>query len=562
MAYFSKRRTKLEKQETFLPERPEVAATRPGRRDILRMGLLTGAGLLIPKIGLGMTSTTRESLLGRTPRASSTAPFFQSASSVQVVSRQRLGNNTEDITYLTQGRKPGLAIMDGYDVLDPSFSPPAKLFDVLGQDIKAAPRGIVYVESRGLYVFSDTLQTATLFRADSAGEPLKPLNIQYPTDATPQSVEGLDYIPTRSLLFPDHLILVASFVNDDGDLEARLEIINFNGQVVQEIVPQGDLAFVFLTGVSFKMPGSLLVSSDDDETIYELDFQGNVLASFTGAPPTQPTLHGIEGLALTLDGRGAAAGGNDGIIAGFAPGNDLPPTLAFDYRIGPGLSLPTGLAWDSSNNQFLLISFDRARDLNTFISSVTRDFVTTGPVTQVDELTRKLTYLPAERLIAATHTNNPRGILLFDRKGNPAGQISTTQFGTPQVITYITSTSEFALVFRDTADSSKKSKLLVLTRQGLLSRVIDFAPAGVTRITGAAYFNPRHPTGGQFLIIDGQTNTAVITDFYGAPLDNFSIREKLGILAPTAVTTIATTRTGSEFAIANGESSEIVVFSL
>lgn len=86
--------------------------------------------------------------------------------------------------------------------------------------------------------------------------------------------------------------------------------------------------------------------------------------------------------------------------------------------------------------------------------------------------------------------------------------------------------------------------------------------AGLTRITAATFFNPAHPSGGQFLVIDGPTNTAVVTDFAGAVLDKFSIRDTLGLLTPTAVTAITTTRDAGAFAISNGENSELVVFRL
>lgn len=537
-----------------------AASARRKKGDLFRAVLLTAAFVL----SLTAAAKTREESADRVARNSTTAPLLQTTSDVQVVRRQRLGNDTEDITYyLTKSGNRNLAIMDGYDVLDPSLPAPSKLFDVLSLGVKAAPRGITFAEIRNLFVFSDTTQPTKLFLTDTTGRPRSELNIQYLGGVAPQFVEGLAYIPVRgSNLIRDRLVLVATFLNADSELESRLEIINFSGQVEREIIPQNDLSTIFLTGVSYKAPGGLLVSSDDDQIIYELDFSGNLLASYDGTAQTPPSLHGIEGIAQTPAGKVAAAGGLDGIIDNVGLNTDPSPQLAFDYRIGPGLSRPSGIAWNSDFNEFLLLASNREQAGDPFISRLASSFVTTEIFTPVDGLTRKITYLPDEQLTAATHTSNPRGILLFDRKGNPAGQISTSQFGIPQVISYIPTTREFVLVFRDTLDPTKRSKLFVLTRTGELSRIIDLAPLGVTRITAAAYFNPSHPTGGQFLVVDGDTNTAFVTDFMGTPLDNFSVREKLGILSPSAVTAITTTRDAGALAITDTDSSQVVIFRL
>jgi uncharacterized protein YjiK len=513
---------------------------------------------------------------------------------MQIIRRQRLGNDTEDITFLPgQLRSSIVAIMDGYDVLGLPLAPvvppaivqspvtrgslavqtaPAiivrqapKLFDVLGLKIKGGPRGITYADSQSLFVFNDPTQIDTLFLTDNQGQPRTTIVIQYANGDAPQEVEGLGYIPRTSRQFPDHLVMVTSFPDPDNGIQARLEIINFKGQVAREIIPQGDLASIFLTGVCFKSPGSLLVSSDDDEVIYELDFDGNQISSFSATgprPAPRPVLHGIEGLVQTTGGQIVAASGFDGFLAvfDFTPG--LTQTQVIDYKIGLGLSLPTGLAWNSSTNEFLLISFDRQQPDSPFISALSQSLAKFRSVAPVDNLTRKLAFLPDENLIAATHTNNPRGILLFDKQGQPAGLIATTQLGIPQVINYIPSTNEFVLVFRDAQDPTKRSKLFVLTRTGAVSRVIDLAAAGVARITAVAFFNPQHPSGGQFLVIDGDLNTGFVTDFTGATLDKFSIRDTLGLLTPSAVTAITTGPDAGALAVINGENSEIVVFRL
>lgn len=507
---------------------------------------------------------------------------------MQIIRRTRLGNDTEDITNVPLSARVGnIAILDGYEVLSatltgtppgpilqgaeaggqaakpapgPATRPLPRLFDVLKLEINASPRGIAYVDSKNMFVFNDPTQTDKLFLADNRGEPQKVITIQYPTDDPIQAVEGLAYIPATAPQFSGTLVMAATFLNANSDIESRIEVIDLSGAVLREIVPQGDLAEIFLTGVTYKAPASLLVSSDDDETIYELDFDGTQIGVYTPPPTSPQLLHGIEGLAQTPDGKTIAVGGFDGFLASVDLSNDKPPRALVDYRIGLGLSLPSGLAWDSSANRFLILSFDRQRPEGQFISSVAPTLDSFATAVTVDVQTRKVAFLPDELLIAATHANNPRGILLF-KKGQPAGQIDTAPFGTPIVISFIPQTNEFVLVFRD-ADATKRRKLFVLTRAGTLSRIIDLGPVGVTRISAVASFNPKHPSGGQFLVIDSTENIGVVTDFAGTKLSQFSVRDTLGLLTPTGVSAITSGPDAGAFAISNGENSEIVVFRL
>jgi hypothetical protein len=509
---------------------------------------------------------------------------------MQIIRRSRLGNDTEDITLLSAPRTRGgqVAIMDGYDVLSVPSSPPlatqpvttptvatastqsiagaqptlgpikqpaSKLFDVLALGVKAGPRGIAYAGSRQQFAFNDPMQP-TLFFTDARGVPQTSVDLQFPNDQ-PVAIEGLGYIPANAPAFPDTLVMAATFADDNSasGVQSRLEIINFDGSVVAEIVPQGGIADLFLTGVCFKSPGSLLVSSDDDETIHEIGFKGNLIANFPPLP-NRPGLNGIEGLTQLPTGEFGATGGFDGLLAVFTQSGASAPQFV-DYQIGLGLSLTSGLAWDSTTNQFLVIGFDRQRPGSPSISSLAPLLDSFRLVVGVDPTTRKLTYIPGEQTIAAAHPNNPRGILLF-KKGQPAGQIDTSQLGNPVVISFIPTTNEFVLVF-----ANQRTQLSFLSRQGAISRKpIDLAPAGIVRIAAVTFFNPSHPSGGQFLVFDNTQDLAVITDLGGNKLDDFSIKKAFGVLNPSALAAITTGSDAGAFALANSENSEIVVFRL
>ena len=64
MAYISKRNKRKERErQTAADNRSELIAAGFKRRDLLKMGLLTSAGMLIPKKGLSAHPLTRSGLL-------------------------------------------------------------------------------------------------------------------------------------------------------------------------------------------------------------------------------------------------------------------------------------------------------------------------------------------------------------------------------------------------------------------------------------------------------------------------------------------------------------------
>ena len=518
---------------------------------------------------------------------------------MQIVRRSRLGNNTEDVTLFSSQltRTGSVAVIDGYDVLNlqtiPPLNPPVettpapgppsgavqaagaqaalgpidrpapKLFDVLGLEIKTSPNGIAYVPSKNQFVFNDD-QATRLFFADARGAAPGTIDIQYPRGA-PDGVEGLTYIPPNARNFPDSLAMVAIFADDNSPsrIQSRVEIINLNGRVVREIVPQGGLANVFLTGLCFKtdkLTESLLISSDDDNNIYELDFKGQQLSQFS--PPVKQTgFIGIEGLVQIPAGELAAANGFAGLLEVFSL-NEVPLPQAVDYRIGLGLSLPAGLAWDSTTNEFLILALDRLRPNERFVARLQSSLASFRLAINSDVFARKVTYIPEDRLIAVAHATNPRGIQLFTEQGQLDSVIDTSKLRTspPVILSYLPESREFGIVFRD----DPRNQLARLKRDGSgFNTPIDFAPAGIQKITAITFFKPSSATTGQFLVFDNTQDLFVVTDFTGAKLSQtFSIRETLRVLNPTAVTAITTGPDAGAFAICNSENSEVVVFRL
>jgi hypothetical protein len=529
---------------------------------------------------------------------------------MQIIRRNRLGNDTEDITTVSSllTGSSSVAAIDGYDVINiqtaaplestiktplgsptqstplagsiisgtqatgaqpalgPTGRPAPKLFDVLGLAIKAAPRGIAFAASKNMFVFNDDAQTGKLFFTDQRGIPRGSIDVQYP-QAAPDFVEALDYIPATARTFGDSLVMVAIYLDDTSPsgLQSRLQIIDLSGRVLSEIIPQPEISQLFLTGVAVKstpkaLSQTFLLSSDDDNIIHEIDLKGREVAQFT--PPTkQRGFNGIEGLVTLPSGEVAAANGFAGLLEVFSPIDTTTPQV-IDYRIGPGLSLPAGLAWDSTTNEFLLLSLTRLNSDDRFVARLTPALDSFRLAINSDPLARKVTYLPDEQLIAVAHANTPRGIQLFNEQGQPAGVIDTTQLGAgpPVILNYLPETREFGIVFRN----GPQSQLMRLKRDGTgFSNAIDFAAAGIQKISAVTFFNPAQSGSGQFLVFDNTQDLFVTTDFAGAKLSGpFSIRNSLRVLNPTAVTAITSGPDAGAFAICNAENSEVVVFRL
>lgn len=504
---------------------------------------------------------------------------------IKVIRRKRLGNNTEDITLLPPRRgqsEISIAIMDGYDVLDVPLSTriparqtkdealgkptaagerdtPAtggqleksatKLFDVLGMGIQAGPRGIAYIESLDRFVIADLRQPTKLFLAGRAGRPLGTLDIGYLNGYVPTFIEGLDYIPSTSRNFPDHLVMIAF-----QGTQSRLEVIRpEDGQVAHEIIP-ADLNGKYLTGVCYWKPDQLLVSTSDDNQIMTVDFSGNVIAPGSFPTPLPLRSQGLEGLTRTPDNSLAVANYRAGIIALFREGASRPRSS--HYPIGVGLSIPTGLTWDTTRNRHLVCSFARFNPVSErLISSVGPSLDAARQIVGTDITGRQLAYLTEEKLIALTQRSpTSNAILLFNERGQQVERIDIDPqaIGPVFALAYLPKVREFLI------STIRLAKLLVLSRQGEFVREIDVASADINRISSIA-FNPGHPRS-PLLLTDRDSTRAVFVNLKGEAVDEFDVKRDLKLLRPSASSAITTGPDAGAFCIVDPDNSELVIF--
>lgn len=506
-----------------------------------------------------------------------------------VLNRARLGNNIEDITFVKKGPLANnIIMMDGYEVFalpvekekhggggdhdnddnhhnddndndDSECQSARKLFDVRQLPIQLAPRGITYVESENLFVMDDPLQLTKLLFVDRNGHLQSTRTIQYLNGFEPVHIEGLAYLPANSPVFPDHLVMVVWDDDPDcGGQGSRLEVMTRQGQVVAEIFPDLPLRCNTIVGVSPLAPNRLLVTSFPDNNIWTLDFTGHIVAPrITAFGATA-----IDGIVQLSDGRVVTADYATGRLYYFSAGLNRRPGDDRSHTIGLSLSIPTGVAWNSDTNEHLVVTSTviptrvLAAVSPTLGSGRTIVDLTTSPFVS----TERLSYLPDEHLIAVSHNNSPRAVLLFNTAGSLVEQVvtPTPPAGALRSVEYIPTTQQFAVRF------GAAPLLSIISRTGAVVRTIDLAPTGITAVRGIAYFNPAHPSGGEFLIIDANqaAHRVIITDFNGNLLGEFNYRDKLNVLQAVDVAFISTGPQAGAFSLVDTNSSELIVFRL
>lgn len=490
------------------------------------------------------------------------------ASAQTVLGRARLGNNVEDVTYVTKGALSNhIVTLDGYEVYGLPASgngnaPFKKLFDLRSLPIQIGPRGLAYVESEQLFVLQDPSQTDKLFFVDHKGKLQSTRTIQYLGGFTPQFIEGLAYLPADSPSFPDRILMVVwdEDLDCDDASGTRIEVINRNGQVEAEIFPDAPVRCLNLGGVSFAKPGRMLVSDYNANTIDTLDLAGHIVAPQVAvAGPLA-----LEGIVQVKDGRVVVCDYSTGHLLYFdsslnrRAGDDRSNTIGF------GMSVPTGVAWDSDAGRHLVLhSFALQRPAVAAVTVALNSAASVIPSLSSDgfPVPDRLSYMPDEHRIAIGHRGGPRGFLLYDSAGSFAQLVNLPPppGGTLRGVEYIPTTQQFATRF-----TSNNRLLQIRARTGAPVRVINYTPTGITAVGGVAYFDPAHPSGGRFLVLDGNTaaHRAVITDFDGLLLSDFNYRDKLNALVAQDVAFISTGAQAGAFSLVDSDNSELIVFSL
>jgi hypothetical protein len=501
-----------------------------------------------------------------------------------IITRKRLGNNTEGITRFPQDRREGVAILDGWDVFVVSLSgsipapaaPPIpcdpsrvgarrtcrKLFGVHGMGIE--PRGVVYVPSQDRFYFGD-FDSTRLDVTDAGGTLLPPLNLQYSTAPLDfVQFEGLTYIPPESTIYPD---TIAAITIHGTSFVAHIQIIRpADGVVVDEIVPTEGQLTTYLTGIAYKAPGRLLLSPlGGTGIVYEVD-AGSVVQTAILAEA-----QGFEGLTTLDDGRVVAADYSSGQL--FVLDSSLARQASDDreFKIGFGISRPH-IAWNSNTDEFVFTGnagggglFVVSSDLNrsTQIASFPGQPYAFAAIGGVGYLPTEAGYPQAGDLIAVTNpTGATRGVLLFDSVGNYLSRIALTD-----------PTFPFSGNWRPTGVTALPGNRLAFRVQGafrdirVISRPTDPTAASVFTPTWLETFQLSTSPGGLGLTF---FSTPTSDEFLAGP----SVYAANGLFLNAIDTTsfdvapfpevipITTGKLAGNYALVDSDHSELVIFSV
>ena len=265
------------------------------------------------------------------------------------IRRARLGNATEDISYIGNGQ---MAVLDGYDLLLVPLATAAdprvrtrKLFDVRGLAITGAPRGVAYLATEGLYAFNDLRRRSTILLAGGRGDPAGERTLQYPAGFSPDQVEGIDAMTVAQGLNRSETLLVSA-ITFGPELQSRLELFTRLGstyRLAREVLPPDPVGASFVSGAAFVPAGALSRTEAGflvgfDNVVALLDAKGATLLS-----AEIPEALSVEGVAQTETGAIVAADVFAGKLFFFDKKLNRTPEMDRSYRIGFGVVSPLGL---------------------------------------------------------------------------------------------------------------------------------------------------------------------------------------------------------------------------
>lgn len=470
-----------------------------------------------------------------------------SAAPGEVIARARLGNNTEDITFIDRGPMANHVIaIDGGEVMDiptEGSRPPTTLFETFSLGLPLPSRGVGYVSADSQLVFNDLVQRDHLLFTDLAGNHTGDLTIHFTGGYFPDHIEGITLMP-RSSPYPGAIAMVTwSFATG---LEVRVEIIDrTSGDILHELIVDPSIAGNGVTALAFER-GHFLVAAVN-RTIYAVGLDGLPVA-----PPVEISeLHSIEGIAVAHGGL-YAAGYASGKLIGLDRDLGRRPQRDRDFLVGLGLSRLAGMAWDDDSDSFRVAAqiseFARIAavgpGLGSFEVSATLDEGMYGQLFDVG-------VIPAEDLLVACTAYGPNALRFID----DAGEISSDLdfgFNPPGRVAYIEATNELAVVFL-----AEPQVIHILSRAGDETRSIDLGAFGIASVSG---LDVDDNGGDPHLVVAGGAEVLEL-DLDGQLLHSADYTDSLG---PTyfVLGDLAVVRSGPDagaLAFDNGETNEVVI---
>ena len=495
-----------------------------------------------------------------------------------VLSRARTGGYAEDIAFVTSGAlKDQLVMTNGYELYATPLAKKAALTRLCRIDhpeFDQFVNGFTFVESEGLFVMNNAPHPDKLYFFDQTCASKGTRTIQYLNSSyRPGHLEGMTYIPATSPTFPDHLILVAW--DDLNGIAFRLIIMRRDGVQVAEI-SRNDWPTQFTEGgigdVTFLTPNRLLVSLYHPDSLWTMDFSGNILSG-----PVAGTNGSGEGIVQMSDGRVVATTYPQSLLL-FDKNLNRQPQNDRNDVLGIGLNLPHGIAWDSNTNRFLVAHDTILTSGFAGVASLATTLTSASPVIDLNAFpnTRQTVYLAQENLVGTLRPGpaNQRAILLFNLDGTLNSQISLSpaslgqNFGPASGLAYLPGSNEFVVSFSGVPPDQgfERQRLRVFSRAGALVRTIDISATGSGGVGALEYFEDPQSSEGRLMMLSA-TGRVIITDLNGNSrnadgflLGEFNSRVKFGLITRSDIAAITSGPLAGAFAIADGSGGEIVIF--
>jgi hypothetical protein len=515
--------------------------------------------------------------------------LLSSALSQTVVSRTRIGHQSEGSAYVSTGPLTGnIVVLDGLDLyafplVKTRKGPVAtKIFDLKQLSILGHPNGVAYIPQERLFAFTEGLSPDKIFLSDGAGRPQGVVTIKYLNGWMPSHVEGIAYIPPDAPMYPDHFVTAPVNINSN---DPRLEVVSRDGTVDLEIFPSPlpwmqEWGGSFLGGVDYQPGGTLLCGVDNN--LVEYDFFGhwiNYVQFDTGW---------FEGITRLPNATFAAVGYQPGTMTMLNSQLQRTPALDRNFLFAPGLTdWQNAIAWNSDSSRYeLRLMYAPVTGyldpgfwlMPTNLSSIGRLFGIPADIPSPGQY-RQMVYMPDDHLLAVVYRQNNKEFKENDSNGNPVywpfhPDIHLyDNFGTrvqeihlnfltynaraniPSQIAYIPGLRQF--VYRQSnPDGTATPNILFVSRDsGQVVRTLDLTSAGITGGFGAmVYFREN---GTDKLLFNLNQTRAIVTGLGGVKLLEYNPREKLGILNSGAVSIGSTPGT-----FATMDAGEFIVFQL
>jgi len=292
-----------------------------------------------------------------------------------VITRRRMGNNVEGLTYDPLNDRA--YAMDGNDVIAIALNPLdsavlatmhvddggisglgyRKVFDVLRLDPRArTPNGIVYVPTLHRFYFSSVVaaNATTFFSSDESGNPMPTLNIKGLGDVSDwQDWEGLAWIPVGA---PAHGGTIAALGSRLDPGTAQVYFIRLDGTVEAEVIPQpGSLIDQYMCGIQYwpQHPGTVLLTDCGVSGTYAMDIRtGAMVGDPTRPLAPVPETSDVEGVIVRKNGEILESGYETGRLYAYDSSVHRTPNEDRLFVVGIGATT-WRIGWNVDSAEFI-----------------------------------------------------------------------------------------------------------------------------------------------------------------------------------------------------------------